>query len=148
VIGRLDLEHAMAAELHRLRLTGLTLPAGRANYSNGAFMSRLWSPFAALALAAALPGCQNECQQTCQDMAAYAEECGQEFPGEQLRQCRKDFARSAITDRGEDLETALQACEDARPLLREEWTCDDIAEYFDAAAAGGGGSSGGEDTGA
>lgn len=147
MVGRLHLEHAMAAELHAPPITGLTRPAGRASFPNGALMSRSWSPFVALALAAALPGCQNECQQTCQDMAAYAEECGQEFPREQLRQCRKDFARSAISDRGEDVETALQACEDARPLLREEWTCDDIAEYFDA-AAGGGGSAGGDDTGA
>lgn len=69
-------------------------------------------------------GCRNSCQQLCQDIADYGEStCGLEFTSDQISQCISDHNK-------EDAETR-SACSDAAPSLEEEWTCEDIQEYFD-----------------
>ena len=71
-----------------------------------------------------LAGCRNECQQLCLDMADYAEsDCKKPFPDNQVKACQDKYA-SAV-------EQTLDACETYRPTLKEEWTCDDIKQYFD-----------------
>lgn len=94
------------------------------------------------ALAAALgTGCRNDCQRLCQEMADFAEEdCGKEFPKEQVKECMAAYPNAEVD---EDQEAV---CADITPTLREEWTCEEINEYFDAGGGGGGG--GGSDTGA
>lgn len=88
---------------------------------------------AAKALAAALltgalsAGCKNDCQQLCHAMADYAaEDCGKEWSKEQLKSCMDD-QKAAV----EDNEEREQVCADITDSLREEWTCEDIAAYFD-----------------
>jgi len=96
---------------------------------------------AALVALLATSGCRNNCQQLCQDMADFAEEdCGQEFSKDQVKSCMEAYHNREIDD---DLDLV---CEDISPSLREEWTCDDIKDYFVDESGGGGG--GGDDTGA
>lgn len=95
--------------------------------------------FAAVLLLAGA-GCKNECQKICTDMADYAaDSCGQEFSKDEIKACVKANKRSALAEGVEDV------CEETRPFLTEEWTCDDIAEYFDTPAAAGDGADGGGD---
>lgn len=76
-----------------------------------------------------LGGCRNACQQLCADMADYAlNECGLDF-SDDLKTCIQDHS-GKNTDR-----EAVQACADAAPYLEEEWTCDDLKEYFKADAS-------------
>ena len=97
-------------------------------------------PLIVLGMALGISGCRNSCQQLCQEMADFAdEECAQEFPKEEVKACMNAFHNREITD--EDKEV----CDDITPTLREEWTCDDISDYFDN--SGGNGSSGGNDSG-
>lgn len=106
--------------------------------------SRPWGARANLALVIGgvwllgLTGCRNNCQTLCQEMADFAEEdCGNTFDADQVRSCM-----DAYKDVDDDQDTV---CEEITPTLREEWTCDDIAEYFDAS---GGGAAEGTDSGA
>jgi len=95
---------------------------------------------AVVGLALGVTGCRNSCQQLCQEMADFAEEeCNQEFPKDQIKTCMDTYHNREIED------DTKQVCEDITPTLREEWTCDDVSEYF---TGGGGGSGGGDDTGA
>lgn len=79
----------------------------------------------------ALAGCRNSCQQLCHEMADYAvDECGLEFPDDQLKDCMSDHNGGA-TDRDD-----IKACDAASAALDEgEWTCDDVKEYFKADGA-------------
>lgn len=82
---------------------------------------------AGLALVAALSGCKNDCQQLCHEMADYAaEDCGKEWSKDQLSTCMDD--QKAAVEANPSRE---QVCADITPTLREEWSCDDIATYFD-----------------
>jgi hypothetical protein len=78
-----------------------------------------------------VPGCKNACQQLCGDLQDYAKECGYDFTSEQLRQCYREHGRGDL-EKGE-----LGSCRDIAPNLREEWTCDDFEDYFDAQAQSG-----------
>ena len=80
----------------------------------------------ALPLLAALAGCKNDCQKLCQELAAYAEEeCGLTWSDEEIKQCMADHKRSETT------EQERLICESNIDGLREEWTCDDLEDYFD-----------------
>lgn len=88
-------------------------------------MPRSRLPLVALfAAASGVLGCKNDCQQLCHAMADYAaEDCGEEWSKDQLKACM-DEQREASEDR-------LAVCADITDSLREEWTCDDLAVYFD-----------------
>ncbi len=95
-------------------------------------------PFLTAAVVAAwsagLAGCRNACQDLCKEMADFAEECGQTVSRDDLRACYEANSRKALAEGGSD--TAGDAydvatCRDVAGKLREEWTCDDIAPYFD-----------------
>lgn len=101
--------------------------------------SRLFVGSAALLMLLSTAGCRNNCQQLCQEMADYAsEDCGEEFTKDQVKSCMETYHNREIDD---DLDAV---CEDISPTLREEWTCEDVKEYFTSDGGGGGGS----DTGA
>ncbi len=92
-----------------------------------------------LAAALLLGGCKNECQQLCNDIADYAVECGFEFSKEEIKAC-EDANKAQL--RGDN---ALAVCEDTRPFLPEEWSCDEVSEYFDAPGGTGSDGSDGSD---
>lgn len=97
-----------------------------------------------LPLFLALTACRNDCQQLCLDMADYAEECGHEFPKDQVKSCLDNNANKNLNDAAKD------SCTNELPYLREEWTCDDIGLYFDSEGSsdgGDGGDGGSSDTG-
>lgn len=90
--------------------------------------ARLPLPAVALLLAAPLAiGCKNDCQQLCHAMADYAaDDCGEEWSKDQLKSCMDD-QKEAVKD-NEDLN---EVCADIADSLKEEWTCEDLAVYFD-----------------
>jgi hypothetical protein len=71
-----------------------------------------------------LAGC-NACQALCGEMYDYALECGIDVPKEQLKECRQAQA-NANTPRSERAH-----CRDYFDEVRAEWTCEDLAEYWD-----------------
>ncbi|HCH62990.1 MAG: hypothetical protein CL927_10160 [Deltaproteobacteria bacterium] len=78
-----------------------------------------------------ISGCRNNCQELCEEMAAFAEEeCNNTFPEQQVDQCLADYDKEKIDEKQDAV------CEDTLPTLREEWTCEEIEDYF---AGGGGG---------
>lgn len=86
-----------------------------------------------------LGGCRNACQALCVDINDYAVECGFTPPSDgpgSLKECLRDHGLFDVER--ED----RQVCRTSGDDLREEWTCDDLAEYFDEA------SSSADDTGA
>ena len=89
----------------------------------------------ALAIAAIVgltAGCRNSCQEVCVRMADYAEECGFTVPEAELDAC--------IEAQASDLDAAdKQACREfgTPELIRNEWTCDDLALYWGADEGGG-----------
>lgn len=83
-------------------------------------MRRLFPLVAVLVLAA----CKNDCQKLCDEMADYAEECGNEWGREDIKQCREDQANRNVSKEGRE------ACATSLPSLREEWSCDDLDAYF------------------
>lgn len=97
---------------------------------------------ALLGLVVGLSACKNECQLLCEDMADFAEEsCSQEWDKDQVKSCKDTYKSSNLADGDAEI------CEEVRPFLQEEWTCDEIGEYFDAAAGAGGGADGTDGTG-
>lgn len=107
-------------------------------------MRRLFALLAVLALG----GCKNDCQKICDEMAAFAEECGTPWDREAIRECRADQANRNRT------KEARAACADALPSLRDEWACEDIEDYHsddgndDGGSGDDGGGDGGSDSGA
>jgi hypothetical protein len=99
--------------------------------------------FSLLALPLVLLGCKNDCQKLCDEMAAFAEECGSEWERADIKECRKDHGNSDVSKEGRE------ACADALPTLTEEWTCDDLEAYFEDSSDddGGGDDGGGSDSG-
>ncbi len=81
-------------------------------------------------------GCNNACQALCGEMYDYALECGFDVSKDELKSCRQDQA-NANTPR-----TERQLCRDHFDDMRAEWTCDDLADYWD----GQGGQQQGDDT--
>ena len=73
-----------------------------------------------------ISGCRNSCQELCEEMAAFsAEECNKEFPDEQLDECINAYDKDNVDEEQEEV------CASITPTLREEWTCDEVADYFD-----------------
>ncbi|MBM75859.1 MAG: hypothetical protein CMK59_10700 [Proteobacteria bacterium] len=68
-------------------------------------------------------GCKNPCQQLCDEIEDFAQECGEEFSKDLQKECHIEYRWHP--------KEGKQACSTALPKLREEWTCDDIAVYFD-----------------
>jgi hypothetical protein len=86
-----------------------------------------------LGIAIASAGCGNACQQICGRMAAYARDCGYDVPNDEVQACMAEQADA--TDR--------DVCREfgSRETIREQWTCDDVAAYFERANANDSGSS-------
>ena len=73
----------------------------------------------------ALPGCRNACQQICPRMASYARDCGFEVSAEEVAACVDVQAGSASRE-----DRAICRAAGDRATLREEWTCEDLADYW------------------
>jgi len=58
-------------------------------------------------------------------MAEYADECGNAVSDAALEGCYADHGRDGTTDEDQD------ACAEFSEDLRDEWSCDDLADYFD-----------------
>ena len=82
-----------------------------------------------LLVALLLMGCRNECQQICADMSDLAEECGEEWEKEHLKQCFEAYSGKNVG------KNQREYCSIVRPGLDEEWTCEEIEAYFDAGGA-------------
>ena len=72
-----------------------------------------------------LTACRNSCQQICPRMAAYAEDCGFTVTSEEVGAC---MAAQAGAESKEDRQICREAGD--RATLREEWTCDDLSDYW------------------
>jgi hypothetical protein len=70
-----------------------------------------------------LAGCENSCQNLCEQMAAFADECGAPVGAGELETCIDDFSDAS----GEQLD----ACADfgSPDVVRRQWTCDDLTLY-------------------
>jgi hypothetical protein len=81
-------------------------------------------PLFVLALTA-LGGC-NPCQEICGRMAAYARDCGYDVPASEVAACQDAQAGDASAD-------DRDVCREfgSRQEIREQWTCDDVAAYFE-----------------
>ncbi len=87
-----------------------------------------------------LAGCRNPCADLCTTFADYAETCGFEWSKDDTKACYDDHKKDSLS------ETELQTCDEYGDRVEDEWTCDDLAPYFDGGGGGGsaddGGSSG------
>jgi hypothetical protein len=84
------------------------------------------APFALLLLGSTLAvGCNNACQALCGEMYDYALECGLPVTKDELKTCRQRQA-NANTPRSERAQ-----CRANFDDLRVEWTCEDLADYWD-----------------
>lgn len=81
---------------------------------------------ALLALPLALAGCGNPCQQLCDRMAEYANDCGLTVTPEDVTACKDEFTGDQVDDVTRD----VCAENNSRDQLEEWWTCDDLAENF------------------
>ena len=68
-------------------------------------------------------GCKNACQSLCADIEDFAKDCGYDFETSDYRECISDNRWISFSEKKE--------CRSAIPKLEDEWTCDDIAVYFD-----------------
>ena len=68
-------------------------------------------------------GCKNTCQSLCADIEDFAKDCGYEFEASDYRECISGNRWISFS--------AKKECRSAIPKLEDEWTCDDIAVYFD-----------------
>ena len=68
-------------------------------------------------------GCNNPCQNLCEDMATIAVDCGVTFTDAEINTCIDDFADISGDDK--------QTCSNygGLEILRENWSCDDINLY-------------------
>ena len=72
-------------------------------------------------------GClHNACQELCKDMQKKAESCGYDFSPQDLDDCYKEQRRGNLPE-----DQTMGDCKDAAPQLEDQWTCDDVADYFD-----------------
>jgi len=81
---------------------------------------------ATASLAAVLmTGCNNNCQDLCVEVKRFAEsECGQEWSGEDLQECRDNHSRSNVP------KETREACGEIKGSVEDEWTCDEVDDYF------------------
>ncbi len=78
-----------------------------------------------IGIVSALSGCRNACQQICPLMAAYARDCGHEVSSAEVSACVAAQSGSASSD---DRAVCREA--GSRSVIREEWTCDDLSDYW------------------
>ncbi len=76
-----------------------------------------------IALFLTLTACKNDCQSICVELNAFAEECDYAFTNEMMDEC--------LENQGNKTSEEKQNCSVAADLVREEWTCEDLATYFD-----------------
>lgn len=69
-------------------------------------------------------GCSNPCQAICHDMADYAEQCGFTVVDGELDACMDSFSNANLPDGQKDV------CREHGGNLEEEWTCQDVGDYF------------------
>jgi len=94
--------------------------AVRANAHGDSMLIRM------LATLTLLSGCANECQQVCNEMADWADsECSKEFSKDQINECYTKYSGDQVSD------AQLADCAEYKDRIDEEWTCDDIADYFE-----------------
>ena len=69
-----------------------------------------------------LLGC-SPCQSLCNDMAKFAEDsCGYTITSDMLSECKEQ--------QGEKTREERQDCRQVRPVLEEEWDCEELEIYF------------------
>lgn len=73
--------------------------------------------------------CNNPCQRICTRMADYAEECGLEVSASDLDACKANQA----TDEALELKPFCRDFND-RASIESEWTCDEVAFYWNTTA--------------
>ena len=88
-----------------------------------------------------LMGCRNDCQQLCLEISDLAAECGYEWTDKEERTCLADY-RNTNTDR-----TYRESCSENIDFVREEWSCADMAAYFEDGSSGNNDEDVGSDTG-
>jgi hypothetical protein len=91
---------------------------------NSKVSANLTARLALTGLFMALVGCNNPCQQLCDEIASFATECGYSITDDQIDQCMDDHASGELRDGTEEV------CDEYKDELRAEWTCDDVAVYF------------------
>ncbi len=71
---------------------------------------------------ATLLGC-SPCKSLCDDMAKFAEDtCGYTVTSNMVSECK--------TQQGEKTREERQDCRQVRPVLEEEWDCEELEIYF------------------
>jgi hypothetical protein len=85
----------------------------------------------ALGLAAAAGGCRNACADLCLEMAEYAEECGYTVSDEEIDTCISEQSAAGHDER--------KACREfgQGEVLRAQWSCDVLADYWEPEDGGG-----------
>lgn len=80
---------------------------------------------AVLALPALASGCDNSCQQVCDRMAKYAEECG-------LPVSRDDISACKDAQAGKESRDDRAFCREfnGQKIIEEEWDCNDLRAYW------------------
>ena len=69
-----------------------------------------------------LLGC-SPCKSLCNDMAKFAEDsCGYTITSDMLAECKEE--------QGEKTREERQDCRQVRPVLEEEWDCEELEIYF------------------
>ncbi len=76
-------------------------------------------------------GCDNSCQQICDRMARYAEECDIPVDREDIKACKD--AQAGAASRGD---RAICREYNSGNVIREEWDCDDVRAYFNEPGSG------------
>lgn len=92
-----------------------------------------------LPAALSLSGCNNDCQQLCNEMATYWEDCGKTFGDADVKECKQHFSSNADedTDGLTPLDKYEGACRqltskvenedgDMVIALRAQFSCEDI----------------------
>ena len=90
-----------------------------------------WSHAAALlAVSVGLGACRGPCEKVCVNLATYAEECGFSVSDSELDTCMDGQKDATADEKGVCREYGDPA------VIRNEWTCDDLAAYWDGGGGG------------
>jgi hypothetical protein len=87
------------------------------------FMRKLFG-LSTLSVFAFGTGCSNPCQAICMDMASYAEDCGYTVADGELDDCVEAFKSAKLPEGQKDV------CREHGSNLEEEWSCQDVGDYF------------------
>jgi len=86
-----------------------------------------WGTTRAIAWVAVLAGasCDSPCQDLCQKMADYAEECKLSVTDAEISSCVDRMGQDQTSD-------SRQACRNFGDpeVIRAQWSCDDLAAYW------------------